>query len=126
VLWTGVLLALGVVQATAGILRHRCAVVNWLSAAYRTVQVTVRHTGHLGATLPRRLSTGEVVSIGTSDISHIGNAIDITARASGSVVAVIEVAVILYITRRTRSPPGTEGSDPGRVEPDDAIVGVHG
>jgi ABC-type multidrug transport system fused ATPase/permease subunit len=97
-LWTGVLFALGVVQATAGILRHRCAVLNWLSAAYRTVQVTVRHAGHLGATLPRRLSTGEVVSIGTSDISHIGNAIDITARGAGSVVAVIVVAVILLRT----------------------------
>ena len=78
--------ALGVIQAVAGILRHRCAVFNWLSAAYRTVQVTVRQAGRLGATLPKRLATGEVVSIGTSDISHIGNAIDITARGTGAVV----------------------------------------
>jgi ABC-type multidrug transport system fused ATPase/permease subunit len=95
VLWTGVLFVLGLVQATAGIIRHRCAVINWLSAAYRTVQVTVRHVGHLGATLPKRLATGEVVSIGTSDISHIGNAIDITARGSGAVIAIIAVTVIL-------------------------------
>lgn len=94
-LWTAVLAGLGVLQATAGILRHRCAVFNWLAAAYRTVQVTVRHAGFLGATLPGRLATGEVVSIGTSDISHIGNAIDILARASGAVVAIITVAVIL-------------------------------
>ena len=92
------MLTLGLIQADAGLLRHRCAVVNWLAAAYRTVQVTVRHTGHLGATLPKRLATGEVVSVGTSDISHIGNAIDVTARGSGAVVAVITVAVILLST----------------------------
>ena len=75
--------------------RHRCAVFNWLSATYRTIQLTVRHAGHLGATLPRRLATGEVVSIGTADVSHIGNAIDITARGVGSIVAIIAVTVIL-------------------------------
>jgi ABC-type multidrug transport system fused ATPase/permease subunit len=94
-LWAGVLLALGIVQAVAGILRHRCVVVNWLSTAYRTVQLTVRHAGRLGATLPKRMATGEVVSVGTSDIAHLGSAIDITARGAGSIVAIITVAVIL-------------------------------
>src|SRR5215470_7721852 len=55
--WTGLLLLLGVVQAVAGILRHRCAVSNWLKDAYRTIQVVVRHSGHLGATLPRQVAT---------------------------------------------------------------------
>jgi ABC-type multidrug transport system fused ATPase/permease subunit len=95
VLWAAALLGLGVVQAIAGVLRHRCAVYNWLSAAYRTVQVTVRHAGHLGATLPKRLAAGEVINVGTSDVSHIGNAIDVTARGVGAFVAIITVAVIL-------------------------------
>jgi len=94
-LWSGILLALGVIQAVAGIMRHRFAVFNWLSAAYRTVQVTVRHAGHLGATLPARKGAGEIVSIGTSDISHIGNGLDITARFAGAIVAVVTVATIL-------------------------------
>jgi ABC-type multidrug transport system fused ATPase/permease subunit len=93
--WAAILFGLGVIQAVAGILRHRAVVVNFLSAAYRTVQVTVRQAGHLGATLPKRLATGEVVSIGTSDISHIGNAVDITARTAGAIVAIVVVAVIL-------------------------------
>ncbi len=93
--WGGVMFALGLIQAVAGILRHRAVVVNYLSAAYRTVQLTVRQSGRLGATLPQRLATGEVVSIGTADIGHIGNAVDITARASGAVVAIVVVAVIL-------------------------------
>jgi ABC-type multidrug transport system fused ATPase/permease subunit len=94
-LWAGVLFGLGVVQAGAGIMRHRLAVFNWLSAAYRTIQLTVRHAGTIGATLPKRVATGEVVSIGTSDISHIGNSVDILARGMGAIVAIITVTVIL-------------------------------
>jgi ABC-type multidrug transport system fused ATPase/permease subunit len=93
--WTGLLLFLGVVQAIAGILRHRCAVSNWLQAAYRTIQVVVRHSGHLGAALPRRVATGEVVSVGTNDVDQIGGTLDTSARAMGSVVAIIAVTVIL-------------------------------
>ena len=39
-----------------------------------------------------------MVAIGTSDISHIGGAIDITARGTGSLVAVVTVTVILLLT----------------------------
>ncbi|MFI6260838.1 ABC transporter transmembrane domain-containing protein [Micromonospora sp. NPDC051006] len=93
--WGLVLLGLGVLQAVAGILRHQCAVRNWLAAAYRTVQLTVATANRLGAALPRRVATGEVVSIGTSDIEQIGHAIDITARGTGALVAIATVAVIL-------------------------------
>ncbi|GIH98955.1 multidrug ABC transporter permease [Planobispora takensis] len=93
-----VVLGLGVVQVVAGTMRHRMAVFNWLSAAYRTVQVTVRQATRLGATLPRRVSTGEVVSVGNSDIAHIGNAIDILLRATGSIFAIVTVTVVLIRT----------------------------
>ncbi len=94
-LWTGILFALGITQAVAGIMRHRFAVYNFLQAAYRTIQVTVAHATDLGGTLSRHIAAGEVVSIGTSDISQIGNGLDITARGSGAIVAIITVAVIL-------------------------------
>jgi ABC-type multidrug transport system fused ATPase/permease subunit len=97
-MWSGVLLLLGAVQAVAGVMRHRFAVANWLGAAFRTVQVTIRHAAHLGATLPKRLATGEVVSVGIADISHIGNAMDVTARGSGAVVAIVLVGAILLFT----------------------------
>ncbi|SCL40909.1 ABC-type multidrug transport system, ATPase and permease component [Micromonospora pallida] len=95
VTWGSVLLGLGVVQAVAGVLRHRCAVYNWLAAAYRTVQLTVGAANRLGATLPRRVAAGEVVSIGTSDIGQIGSAMEILARGSGAVVALVTITVIL-------------------------------
>ncbi|WP_344749265.1 hypothetical protein [Streptosporangium vulgare] len=89
------MLALGITQAVTGILRHRMAVYNWLAAAYRTVQVTARQATRLGATLPKRMSTGEVVSVGNSDIAHIGNTVDILIRGGGAVVAIAVVTVIL-------------------------------
>ncbi|HEU4945854.1 MAG TPA: ABC transporter ATP-binding protein [Kribbella sp.] len=93
--WTLVLLAVGVLQAGAGIMRHRFAVVNWLSGAYRTVQVVTRRAADLGATLPKNLATGEVVSVGASDLAHIGNVLEVIARFAGAIVAFAVVAVIL-------------------------------
>ncbi len=93
--WSASMLAVAVVQALAGIMRHRFAVTNWLTAAYRTVQLVTRQASDLGATLPKRVATGEVVAIGTNDLAHIGNALEITARASGAVVSFLVVAVIL-------------------------------
>lgn len=99
--WTMVMLGLGILQAVAGIARHRFAVTNWLTAAYRTVQLVARQATHLGATLPKRVSTGEVVAIGTNDLSHLGNAMDILARAAGAIVSFVVVAVILLRTSTT-------------------------
>jgi ABC-type multidrug transport system fused ATPase/permease subunit len=96
--WTGLMLGIGVVQAAAGIMRHRFAVTNWLTAAYRVVQLVTRQATRLGATLPKRVATGEVVAIGTNDLSHIGNAMDVTARAAGAVVSFVVVAVLLLQT----------------------------
>ncbi|MFC7544940.1 ABC transporter ATP-binding protein [Plantactinospora sp. GCM10030261] len=93
--WAVALLTLGLLQAGSGIARHRFAVANWLSTAYRTVQVTIDHANRVGATLPKRMAAGEVVSIGTSDINHLGGALDITARGTGAVVAIGTVAAIL-------------------------------
>ncbi len=93
--WAGLLLGIGLVQAVSGILRHRCAVTNWLTAAYRTVQLVGRHAVHLGGSLPRRVSAGEVAAIGTSDISHLGQVMDVSARFTGAVVSFVLVAVIL-------------------------------
>ena len=95
VLWTGSFLALSGLAAWAGIMRHRFAVYNWLNAAYKTIQLTVGQASRIGATLPKRIATGEVVSIGNSDVSHIGGALDIMLRGSGAIASLIVVAVLL-------------------------------
>jgi ABC-type multidrug transport system fused ATPase/permease subunit len=99
--YAGLMFAIGLVQAASGIARHRYAVTNWLTAAYRTVQLVVRQTAQLGGTLPRKVSTGEVIAIGTTDLSHLGNLMDVTARFAGAIVSFVLVAVILLQTSVT-------------------------
>ena len=99
--YAAIMFGIGLLQAVSGIMRHRFAVTNWLTAAYRVVQLTGRHAVHLGGTLPRKVSTGEVVAIGTNDISHIGGVMDVTARFSGAIVSFVLVAVILLQTSTT-------------------------
>jgi ABC-type multidrug transport system fused ATPase/permease subunit len=99
--YAGIMLAIGLVQAVTGIMRHRFAVTNWLTAAYRTVQLVGRQAVHLGGTLPRKVSTGEVVAIGTNDLSHLGQVMDVSARFAGAIVSFLLVAVILLSTSVT-------------------------
>ncbi|MFD0900753.1 ABC transporter transmembrane domain-containing protein [Actinomadura sediminis] len=99
--WSGVLVLVGAFQAAAGGARHRFAVACWLTAAYRTIQLVTRHATRLGATLHKRMSAGEVVSIGMSDVDGIGDVLDIVSRGAGAVVAIVAVAAILL----TISPP---------------------
>jgi len=99
--WGGLLLAVGVVQAAAGVMRHRFAVTCWLIAAYRSVQLVARKTTELGATLPKRIATGEVVSVGATDLAHIGNTFDVLGRLAGAAVSFLVVAVLLLNTSVT-------------------------
>lgn len=96
--WSVVVLAIGVVQATVGVFRHRLAVANWLQSMFRTVQIVVRHTARTGPAVPRKVTTGEVVSTVASDADHIGSFFDILQRFVGSVVAYAVVAVVVLRT----------------------------
>src|SRR3954470_25069558 len=81
------MLAIGVLQAVTGIMRHRFAVSNWLTAADRPGQLVGRQAVHLGGTLPRKVSTGEVVAIVTNDLTPLGQVMDVSARFAGAVVS---------------------------------------
>jgi ABC-type multidrug transport system fused ATPase/permease subunit len=93
--WTVTLLGLGVATAVTGIMRHRCAVSNWLQASFRLAQVVAHHAARSGVAVRRRLSTGEVVATVTNDAMRAGGAFDITARLSGALVSYVVVAFIL-------------------------------
>ena len=93
--WTLVLLGLGATQAVAGVMRHRCAVSNWLQASFRLAQVVAHHAARAGPAIRNKLSTGEVVATVTNDAMRAGGAFDITARLAGAIVAYFVVAFIL-------------------------------
>jgi ABC-type multidrug transport system fused ATPase/permease subunit len=96
--WSGALLGVGLIQAGAGVTRHRWAVTNWMTAAFRVEQLLTRQAARLGASLTQRVDLGDVVSSATTDAGYIGNALDITARAAGSVVSFVAVAIVMLNT----------------------------
>jgi ABC-type multidrug transport system fused ATPase/permease subunit len=89
------LVVLGTIQAAGGIMRHRMAVTNWITAASRTQQLVVRHASHLGTDLRHSVATGEVVAVTSNDVEKIGSAFDVAARFVAGVVAFFFVAALL-------------------------------
>jgi ABC-type multidrug transport system fused ATPase/permease subunit len=85
--WAGAVVALAVVQAGSGVLRHRAAVSNWLQASFRIAQLLGYQTADAGEALPRSIPTGEVVSTVTNDAMRLGGVYDVTARFTGAVVS---------------------------------------
>ncbi|MHB1739057.1 MAG: ABC transporter ATP-binding protein [Actinomycetes bacterium] len=93
--WAAVLLGLGAFQAFFGVVRHRLAVANYLTAASRVQQLVARRAGLLGADLDRGVGAGEIAGLGTSDVERIGQVFDITARLAGALVSYPLVVVIV-------------------------------
>lgn len=98
--WAAVLLALGLTQAVAGILRHRCAVDNWMTAVFRTQQLVLRHATTLGGSLSARVPAGEAANVSATDAVAVGRTMDVTARATGALVSFVVVAGLLLRTSR--------------------------
>ena len=96
-MWSFVVLALGITQAGAGIMRHRLAVTNWITAASRVQQLVSRRAAYLGADLPRQVATGEVVAVTANDVERMGSALDVACRFVGAIISFVAVAVILLL-----------------------------
>lgn len=93
--WVLIIFALGIAQSVAGVLRHRWAVASWIIAATRLKQIIARKASELGADLPRRISTGEVVSVNNNDVERMARGFDNIPRLVGSILAFIFVAITL-------------------------------
>ncbi|MFF8003776.1 ABC transporter transmembrane domain-containing protein [Streptomyces sp. NPDC007917] len=94
--WSGAILAVGLLNAWFAIMRHRTMTRIRMDAAFRSVRIVTEHVTRLGAMLPRRVSSGEVFTIGFGDIAQIANVLTITGPGFGAVVAYAVVAVLLF------------------------------
>ncbi|MEU8625527.1 ABC transporter ATP-binding protein [Streptomyces sp. NPDC048669] len=93
--WVAALLGVGVLNAWLAIMRHRTMTRVRLDAVFRSVAVVVRQATGLGGALPRRVTAGEVVTIGFRDVAMIANTLTITGPGVGAVLAYVVVAVLL-------------------------------
>jgi ABC-type multidrug transport system fused ATPase/permease subunit len=93
--WTATMAGVAVVTAALGMLRHRTMTFLRVDAGYRTVQLVTRQVARLGAALPRRVATGEVVTVGSTDIWHIAESLTVVGPGVGSVFAVVALAALV-------------------------------
>ncbi|HEX5202824.1 ABC transporter transmembrane domain-containing protein [Paractinoplanes rhizophilus] len=95
VLWCVAVLVTGVASAGLGIMRHRSMTKLRLAAALRTADLVMTQATRLGAALPRRVTAGEVVTIGISDVWTIGRAMNVGGVGVASLVACTTIAILL-------------------------------
>ncbi|MER7283649.1 ABC transporter ATP-binding protein [Dactylosporangium sp. NPDC000244] len=93
--WAGAIFAVGVANAVLGILRHRTMTNIRLDGALRTADAVMAHGVELGAALPRRITAGEVVTIGIGDVWLVARALTVTGPGVGAVVAYAVVMTLL-------------------------------
>ncbi|MDO0911633.1 ABC transporter ATP-binding protein [Streptomyces sp. DT2A-34] len=93
--WTGVLAGVHVFNAWLSIMRHRTMTRVRMDALFRTIKVLVGQSVRLGAALPRRIGTGEVVTIGVGDVHTISSCLTVIGPGFGAIVAYFAVAVLL-------------------------------
>jgi ABC-type multidrug transport system fused ATPase/permease subunit len=94
--WGSAILGVGIVSATLGLIRHRLMTFIRIDASMRTVAVVIRHAVRLGATFPARVSSGEVVSIGGSDVNAISDAQTFVGPGFAALATYGAVAFVLF------------------------------
>jgi ABC-type multidrug transport system fused ATPase/permease subunit len=94
--WVAALVGVGVLTAYLSIMRHRTMTRVRMDGAFRTVTAVSRHATVLGATLPRRVTSGEVVTIGIGDVGAVAMALTMAGPGFGGLVAYVVVAVLLF------------------------------
>ncbi|MFB9477497.1 ABC transporter transmembrane domain-containing protein [Nonomuraea salmonea] len=93
--WVAAVLGTGVLNAWLAIMRHRTMTRVRMDAAFRTAHVVALQAARLGAALPRKVTAGEVVTIGFGDAAMMSATLTVTGPGVGAVLAYIVVAVLL-------------------------------
>lgn len=99
--WVLLLIVLIAVQVAAGMMRHRAAISNWMQAAFKSIRLIGYRITRTGDALPRKLSTGEVVSTAASDATRIGETFYMVDAVAGAIVGWIAVSFLIAQTSPT-------------------------
>jgi ABC-type multidrug transport system fused ATPase/permease subunit len=98
-IWWGLaILGLGVAIAVSALLVERFETTVRVGGGYRTMQFVTRQVCDLGSTVGKRLTAGDLVTVGVSDINLIGQALTSFGRGVGGVAGFAVVAVLMLAT----------------------------
>lgn len=95
VAWSGALLVVGVLAALLSISRHRTMTRVRMDAHFRTQRAIVEQVTRLGSDLRRRMSDGDVATIGSADVAATSTALTVTGPGVGAVIAYVTVGIVL-------------------------------
>ena len=99
--WTAALLALIAFGVVNSILFHTFAVREWLLTIYGTQRRAARKAAQLGHVLGRRLPTGEVLSVASSDIDTFGSAIERLGSAIAAALSFVLATILMLMISPT-------------------------
>jgi ABC-type multidrug transport system fused ATPase/permease subunit len=94
-IWALSLVGVEAVLAVLSGLRHRVMTKIRMDGGFRTVRAVIGQSVRLGATLPRTVSTGEVVAIGMSDVQQVALSLTVVGPGVGAVMTYVVVAAVL-------------------------------
>src|ERR1051325_6540239 len=96
-IWLAALLGVGLLEMTAGSVRHIYAIRNRARSDARVRDAIFAHALRLDATYHDRVGPGELMSRASSDSEHVARMMDSIGHTIGYVLTVVAVAVILLI-----------------------------
>ncbi len=99
--WVALLLLVIAVGVVGGILFHTFAVRMWLLGIYGIQRRVSRQAVHLGHVLNRRVPTGEVLSVSSSDTDQFGATIDSFGSVIAAAVSFVVAAALMLSTSPT-------------------------
>ena len=95
--WLAALLGVGLLEMTAGAVRHLYAIRNRARADARVRDAIFAHALRLDASYHDRVGPGELMSRASSDSEHVARMMDSIGHTIGYVLTVFAVAVVLLV-----------------------------
>src|ERR671937_1828906 len=96
-LWLGGLLGVGLLEMTAGAVRHLFAIRNRARSDARVRDAIFAHALRLDASYHDRVGPGELMSRASSDSEHVARMMDSIGHTIGYVLTVFAVSVVLLV-----------------------------
>lgn len=93
--WGIAVLGLGVVQAACALMGDRLAFVAKIGSGHTTLRLVTAQVCRLGADVGRRTSAGDLVTVGVSDITLLGQAMESATRGAGAAAASAVIAALM-------------------------------
>jgi len=95
--WLGALLAVGLLEMTAGAARHLYAIRNRARSDARVRDAIFAHALRLDASYHDRVGPGELMSRASSDAEHVARMMDSVGHTIGYLLTVAAVAIVLLV-----------------------------